>query len=173
MHQRPWHGHGHRDQLDAHVVNYADDFVICCRPGNAEAALTRTQALMARLGLEVNAAKTRVARLPEEAFDFLGYTVGRFYGKDGRAYIGTRPSRKAVKILLGRIHDRTTPQWHRDDPVIRDPVDQCVCYHGVPTGGRAVVPNRSAGSGIRPSRTDRPRRPCGVGSTGSTCSASP
>ena len=30
-----WHNHGHRDQLDAHVVNYADDFVICCRPGNA------------------------------------------------------------------------------------------------------------------------------------------
>jgi RNA-directed DNA polymerase len=79
-----WHGHGHRDQLDAHVVNYADDFVICCRPGNAEAALARTQALMARLGLEVNTAKTRIARLPEEAFDFLGYTVGRFYGKDGR-----------------------------------------------------------------------------------------
>src|SRR3954451_21809465 len=38
-----WHGqaHGHRDQLDAHVVNYAGDFVICCRPGNAEAALER------------------------------------------------------------------------------------------------------------------------------------
>src|SRR3954447_10097581 len=61
-------------------------------PGNAEAALARTQALMARLGLEVNTAKTRIARLPEEAFDFLGYTIGRFHGKDGRAYIGTRPS---------------------------------------------------------------------------------
>src|ERR1700727_1186040 len=36
-----WHDHGHRDQLDAHVVNYADDFVICCRPGNASAALAR------------------------------------------------------------------------------------------------------------------------------------
>jgi RNA-directed DNA polymerase len=48
-----WHSHGHRDQLDAHVVNYADDFVICCRPGNAEAAMTRMAKLMARLGLEV------------------------------------------------------------------------------------------------------------------------
>ena len=110
------HGHGHRDQLDAHVVNYADDFVICCRPGNAEAALARMQALMARLGLEVNTAKTRIARLPEEGFDFLGYTVGRFYGKDGRAYIGTRPSQKSVRSLLGRIHERTTPQWHSDTP---------------------------------------------------------
>jgi RNA-directed DNA polymerase len=112
-----WHGHGHRDQLDAHVVNYADDFVICCRPGKAEAALTRTKALMARLGLEVNTAKTRVARLPEEAFDFLGYTVGRFHGKDGRAYIGTRPSPQAVRSLLRRIHGRTTRQWYPDEPL--------------------------------------------------------
>ena len=112
-----WHNHGHRDQLDAHVVNYADDFVICCRPGNAEAAMTRMTALMTRLGLEVNATKTRIARLPEESFDFLGYTVGRFHGKDGRPYFGTRPSRKAVKSLLRRIHGRTTRQWYPDEPV--------------------------------------------------------
>jgi group II intron reverse transcriptase/maturase len=111
-----WHNHGHRDQLDAHVVNYADDFVICCRPGNAEAAMTRMAKLMTRLGLEVNTTKTRIARLPEEQFDFLGYTVGRFHGKDGRPYFGTRPSRKAVKSLLRRIHERTTRQWYPDEP---------------------------------------------------------
>ena len=58
--------HGHQEQLDAHVVNYADDFVICCRPGNAEAALARMKRLMTRLGLEVNKTKTRIARLPED-----------------------------------------------------------------------------------------------------------
>ena len=26
-----WNSHGHRDRLGAYVVNYADDFVICCR----------------------------------------------------------------------------------------------------------------------------------------------
>jgi group II intron reverse transcriptase/maturase len=111
-----WHSHGHRDQLNAHVVNYADDFVICCRPGNAEAAMTRMAKLVTRLGLEVNATKTRTVRLPEEQFDFLGYTVGRFYGKDGRPYFGTRPSRKAVKSLLRRIHERTARQWYLDEP---------------------------------------------------------
>jgi group II intron reverse transcriptase/maturase len=111
-----WHNHGHRDQLDAHVVNYADDFVICCRLGTAEAAMERMVRLMTRLGLEVNTTKTRIARLPEEQFDFLGYTVGRFYGKGGRPYIGTRPSRKAVKSLLKRIHGRTTRQWYPDEP---------------------------------------------------------
>jgi group II intron reverse transcriptase/maturase len=111
-----WRDHGHQEQLDAHVVNYADDFVICCRPGNAATAMTRMSALMTRLGLEVNTVKTRIARLPEESFDFLGYTVGRFFGKDGRSYIGTRPSKKSVKSLLRRIHDRTSSQWYPDEP---------------------------------------------------------
>lgn len=111
-----WQQHGHQSHLNAHVVNYADDFVICCQPGNAEAALTQMKLLMARLGLEVNEAKTRIARLPEEAFSFLGYTIGRFYGKGGRPYIGTRPSRKAIKSLLARIHERTTSQWYPDEP---------------------------------------------------------
>jgi RNA-directed DNA polymerase len=60
-----WQYHGHQEELNAHVVNYADDFVICCRPGNAEAALDRMKRLMTRLGLEVNTAKTRIARLPD------------------------------------------------------------------------------------------------------------
>lgn len=111
-----WYSHGHQDQLDAHIVNYADDFVICCRPGNAGAAMTRMATLMTRLGLEVNTAKTKIARLPDESFDFLGYTVGRFYGKDGRPYIGTRPSKKSVKSLLRRVHERTSSQWYSDEP---------------------------------------------------------
>jgi len=113
-----WYSHGHQDQLDAHIVNYADDFVICCRPGNAGAAMTRMATLMTRLGLEVNTAKTKIARLPDESFDFLGYTVGRFYGKDGRPYIGTRPSKKSVKSLLRRVHERTSSQWYSDEPAI-------------------------------------------------------
>ena len=112
-----WQLHGHQDQLDAYIVNYADDFVICCRPGNAEVALTKMEALMMRLGLEVNKAKTRITRLPEESFDFLGYTVGGFHGKDGRIYTGTRPSQKAMRSLLKRIHERTTPQWYADTPL--------------------------------------------------------
>ena len=78
--------------------------------------MMRMQALMARLGLQVNTAKTRIARLPEESFNFLGYTVGGFYGKAGRRYTGTCPSRKAVRALLKRIHERTSSQWYADAP---------------------------------------------------------
>src|SRR4030081_1444110 len=95
-----WRNHGHQDQLNAHVVNYADDFVICCRPGNAEMAKTRMKALMTRLGLEVNETKTRLPRIPEDNITLPRYTPGQFYGKEGRPYIGSRHSRKAVKSLF-------------------------------------------------------------------------
>ncbi len=107
-----WYEHGHSARLDAHVVNYADDLVICCPPGNGAAALAAMRRLMTKLGLTVNDRKTRIACLPEESFDFLGYSVGRFYGKDGRAFIGTEPSRKSLKRIIGKIHDETTRRWN-------------------------------------------------------------
>jgi RNA-directed DNA polymerase len=114
-----WERFGHRKQLDAYVVNYADDLVICCRPGNGSTALGTMRQLMTRLGLTVNETKTRLARLPEENFDFLGYSIGRFYGKDGAPFIGTRPSRKAIRRLLQRVHDATTPHKHAENPELR------------------------------------------------------
>ena len=107
-----WYTHGHSRRLDAQVVNYADDLVICCRPGNGAEALAVMRRLMERLGLTVNDRKTRLARVPEESFDFLGYTVGQFYGYGGRAFIGTEPSRKSLRRIIERIHDETTPRWN-------------------------------------------------------------
>ena len=52
---------------------------------------------MSKLKLTVNETKTRVCNLPEETFDFLGYTIGRCYSpKTGRAYLGTMPSKKRM-----------------------------------------------------------------------------
>jgi group II intron reverse transcriptase/maturase len=73
-----WKVLGHEQRLGAHIVNYADDFVICCR-GTATQAMQTMQAMMARLKLTVNEAKTHVCRLPEETFDFLGFTFGRYH----------------------------------------------------------------------------------------------
>ena len=110
---RAWYEHGHSGRLDAHVVNYADDLVICCQPGNGKAALAVMRRLMERLGLTVNDQKTRIACLPQEGFDFLGYTVGRFYGKDGRPFIGTEPSR-SIRRVVEKIHDETASRWNMD-----------------------------------------------------------
>jgi group II intron reverse transcriptase/maturase len=131
-----WEQHGHQAQLDACVINYADDFVICCKPGNAQAAMARMKALMTRLGLTVNEAKTRIACLPEESFNFLGYTFGRFYNKEGRPYLGTRPSRKAIKSLLTRIHERTSSQRYADSPTDVVPTSTGSCAAGADTSTR-------------------------------------
>jgi group II intron reverse transcriptase/maturase len=93
------------------IVNYADDLVICCAPGSGPEAMTTMRALMTRLGLLVNDRKTRLARLPEDHFDFLGYTVGRFYTKEGKPYQGTAPSKKALRRVMRRIHDETSRRW--------------------------------------------------------------
>jgi hypothetical protein len=72
--------------------------------------------LMARLGLTVNEDKTRLVRVPEESFDFLGYTLGRFHGRAGKPYIGTRPSKKAIVRLRREIHDATSSRWNYMPP---------------------------------------------------------
>src|SRR5215210_3900819 len=69
-----WKKLGHEKRFGAYVVNYADDLVICCRR-NAEDALAVMRDIMSRLKLMVNETKTRVCRMPEEKFDFLGYSV--------------------------------------------------------------------------------------------------
>jgi retron-type reverse transcriptase len=71
-----WKTLGYEQRLDAHVVNYADDFVICCR-GPADQAMTTRRTMMSQLRLTVNETKTRWRRIPEETVDFLGSTIGR------------------------------------------------------------------------------------------------
>ena len=90
------------------VVNYADDLVICCRRGCAEKAETTMRDLMTRLGLEVNEDKTHVVYLPEESFDFLGYTIARLYRRNGSSYLGTKPSMQSRKRLTRFIREQTS-----------------------------------------------------------------
>ena len=102
-----WKKLGHEKRLEARIVNYADDLVICCRSG-AEEALARMRDIMTKLKLTVNDTKTRVCKLPEEKFDFLGYTFGQCYSpKTGRAFLGTVPSQKRVKRLCEAISELT------------------------------------------------------------------
>jgi RNA-directed DNA polymerase len=102
-----WKVLGHERRLDACLVNYADDFVICCR-GSADKAMDVMRSMMSQLKLTVNEKKTRLCRLPEETFDFLGYTIGRCYSKQtGRAYLGTKPSAKKVRRICDAISECT------------------------------------------------------------------
>ena len=106
-----WKVLGHERRLDAHIVNYADDFVICCR-GSADEALAVMRGMMQRLKLTVNETKTRLCRGPDEPFNFLGYTVERMYSpRTGVAYIGVRPSDKKLQGLCLKIREQTERRW--------------------------------------------------------------
>jgi RNA-directed DNA polymerase len=48
-----WKTLGHERRLDARIVNYADDFVICCR-GTADKAMAAMRSMMEQLKLTVN-----------------------------------------------------------------------------------------------------------------------
>jgi RNA-directed DNA polymerase len=90
-------------------VTYADDLVILCRRGKAEEALQRLREIMARLKLTVNEEKTRICKVPESEFDFLGYTFGRMYKRTtGQVYVGVRPSKKSIRRMVEKIHAMTT-----------------------------------------------------------------
>ena len=94
-------------RLQAHIVNYADDFVILGHRKAAEAQAQMAK-MMEKLKLEVNQKKTRICHVPEESFDFLGYTLGQCYRvKTGQAYIGTKPSKKRVLKLFESISQKT------------------------------------------------------------------
>lgn len=103
-----WKTLGHERRLGAKLVNYADDFVICCR-GTGEQTLAAMRVMMAKLKLTVNETKTRLCRLPDEKFTFLGYTIGRCYSpKTGRAYVGTKPSEKKIQKLVASLSNCTS-----------------------------------------------------------------
>jgi RNA-directed DNA polymerase len=99
-----WKRMGHERRLDAHIVNYADDFVICCRPGRAAPAMTVMRDMMTKLKLTVNEKKTRHCSLPTETFTFLGFTFGpQTSWKTGRVYVTPTPAKKKVQALCDKI----------------------------------------------------------------------
>jgi RNA-directed DNA polymerase len=104
-----WRLSGRGEALRAHVVSYADDFVILSR-GHADEALTWTKAVMAKLGLTLNETKTSVKDARRESFDFLGYTLGpRHFPNGGRWYLGAGPSKKSVQRIKTKVSDLLTP----------------------------------------------------------------
>ena len=103
-----WKQRGLEHQLGSRIVTYADDLVICCRRGGAAEALSRMRELMVKLQLGVNEDKTRVCRVPEEMFDFLGYSFGRLYSpRTGKARTGQRPSRRSIRRMICEVHALT------------------------------------------------------------------
>ncbi len=116
-----WKKLGLERSLGSRIVTYADDLVILCRKGKAEEALARMREIMGKLKLTVNEEKTRICKVPEGEFDFLGYTFGRLYSpKTGKARLGMRPSKKSIRRMVEKIHALTDRRmvWQETTEVV-------------------------------------------------------
>jgi len=103
------------DDGDGVLVRFADDLVVMCwSRSQAEQALQRLTDLLADLGLEPKAAKTRIVHLEEGGggFDFLGFhhrmvRSRGLHGKKPALFLARWPSDKAMQHARDRIRDLT------------------------------------------------------------------
>jgi hypothetical protein len=98
-----WKRRGAESRLQAKIVSYADDYVICCK-GDVDQALAEMHWMMRRLKLTVNEAKTRVS-LAEGSI--------RLSGLQFRAVL-LSADRSSVLVRVAVEEERTAP--HRSDP---------------------------------------------------------
>jgi group II intron reverse transcriptase/maturase len=96
-----------RMRFYGHIIIYADDFVILCKY-KAKWAREQMQEIITQMKLTVNEQKTKVAKLPQETFDFLGYTLGLCYTNEKKPpYLGPKPSKKKVAKICEAITEIT------------------------------------------------------------------
>ena len=101
-----WKTLGLEARFQARIVNFADDFVICCR-GTGQSAMETMRGMMDRLKLTVNEEKTRRCGIPQQQFDFLGYTFQprRARNRWGKFFVSFLPaiSNKAAKAIRQEV----------------------------------------------------------------------
>jgi RNA-directed DNA polymerase len=115
-----WRLTNRREAFRAEVIVYADDFVILSR-GRAVEALAWTKAVMSRLGLTLNEAKTSLRDARQERFDFLGYSFGPHrYKANGAWYLSASPSKKSMHRLKMNVAKLLVPGNSDPWPKLRD-----------------------------------------------------
>jgi RNA-directed DNA polymerase len=119
-----WRLTGCGEVFHAHVVAYADDFVILSR-GHAAEALAWTKAVMTRLGLALNEAKTSLKNARQERFNFLGYSFGPHrYKANGKWYLSASPSKKSVQRLKTKVGNLLVAGNNDPWPEVRDTLNR-------------------------------------------------
>ena len=107
------------DEHDGVLVRFADDLVVMCwSASQAERALECLTGLLADLGLEPKAAKTRIVHLEVggPGFDFLGFhhRLVRSRGDRGKpkvTFLARWPADRAMQHARDRIRDLTGRRW--------------------------------------------------------------
>jgi RNA-directed DNA polymerase len=120
-----WRLSGCSEAFRAHVVAYADDFVILSR-GRAAEALAWTKVVMTKLGLTINEAKTSLRNVRQERVDFLGYSFGSHYPYrwNGQWYVGASPSKKSMQRLKVTVRELLVPGNNEPWQDVRDTLNR-------------------------------------------------
>jgi RNA-directed DNA polymerase len=115
-----WRLTGRGEAFRAHVIAYADDFVILSR-GCAAEAMAWMKVVMTRLGLTLNEAKTSLKNARQERFDFLGYSFGPHrYKANGLWYLRASPSKKSMQRFKMKVGNLLVPGNNDPWPAVRD-----------------------------------------------------
>ena len=100
---RIWQRRNVKGKLHAHLVRYADDFVVMCRK-DVEKPLELVRHVLERLDLSLNEAKTHVVDATTASFDFLGFTIQMSRGAStGKPYPNVRPADKSLKKIKAKL----------------------------------------------------------------------
>ena len=100
------------------LVRYADDFVVLVtgRREHAEQLRTEMASVLAPMGLRLSPEKTRVVHI-EDGFDFLGFHIRRMRRRgSNKWFVYTRPSKKAIASIKGRVKTMTYRATLHHDP---------------------------------------------------------
>jgi RNA-directed DNA polymerase len=104
---RIWHRRDMKGRLQAHLVRYADDFVVMCRK-DVEEPLQVVRHVLDRLGLSLNEAKTHIVDATQASFNFLGFTIQMSQGaRTGKPYPNVRPADKSLKKIKAKLTELT------------------------------------------------------------------
>ncbi len=113
-----------RNNGDAHLIRYADDFVILSN-SNPARVKEKLDEIMQSIGLQLNAQKTRIVEA-QEGFDFLGFTFERHYSRRRKKrvtnWFPSSSSKKKIRSKVLEITHRsrlanTTPEQAREQLV--------------------------------------------------------
>ena len=100
---RIWQRRDLKGKLQAHLVRYADDFVVLCRK-DVEEPLNVVRQVLGRLGLSLNEAKTHIVDTTQASFNFLGFTLQMGRGAStGKPYPNVRPADKSLKKIKAKL----------------------------------------------------------------------
>jgi group II intron reverse transcriptase/maturase len=116
------HGVNHKCVGKARMVRYADDFVIACRPGQAQEVLERTKRWLQAKGLKLNESKTRLVEIHQQSINFLGFNLTWRKSRKHRRYLHVEPSQKsrqALREALGGILNHWT-LWKPIGAVVKE-----------------------------------------------------